>query len=241
MRIDHRRQTERSVSALAPLGQQLGRDPLGRYDGEGWFVAETSVQSSVVSPDAARALWKLVELTDSVLTQVASEPFTSEFTRWQFPVLIADQRDAQASPAHDPETVERFRRLEAALVDTFKSDPPEDGVVHQAEEIIEAALRSVPAEGVLEHLRRLVLDPGRPTLGAAVLRILGRLNAGSIAWRKRIVRNALGSENVEIRDAAVQAAESWADPEVLEVLRGHDEQVAWLRRYVRDVLREPGE
>lgn len=54
------------------------------------------------------------------------------------------------------------------------------------------------------------------------------------------MRAALANNDLEIRDAAVQAAESWTDIEVLEVLQGHSEKVPWLREYVDSVIEDLG-
>ena len=54
--------------------------------------------------------------------------------------------------------------------------------------------------------------------------------------RVELVRDGLATEGVEIRDAAVQAAEAWGDLGMVEVLESHREPVAWLRDYVRSVI-----
>ena len=41
-----------------------------------------------------------------------------------------------------------------------------------------------------------------------------------------------------MRDAAVQAAESWGDLGMREVLSSHTEAVPWLRAYIEDVVED---
>ena len=50
-----------------------------------------------------------------------------------------------------------------------------------------------------------------------------------------MVRAALGHSDVVLRDAAVQAVESWGDPNLIDVLRAHREAEAWLADYIVEV------
>ena len=43
-------------------------------------------------------------------------------------------------------------------------------------------------------------------------------------------------DDVEIRDAAVQAAESWGGREVVDVLMSHDEPEPWLRECIPEII-----
>ena len=51
-----------------------------------------------------------------------------------------------------------------------------------------------------------------------------------------LVRDGLAKNSVEVRDAAIQAAESWGDSELIEVLKAHSETEPWLRQYLNDVI-----
>lgn len=102
-------------------------------------------------------------------------------------------------------------RLEDRLRVSFESDVFEDGMDHPAEQIIATALQSSDAE-VFHWLRSFSLNDEHPCFASFVLRCLGRhKDPGSSAWRINLVRDALGVDNLEIRAAAVQATESWAD------------------------------
>ena len=91
-------------------------------------------------------------------------------------------------------------------------------------------------------LREWALDPAEPTFAASILRCLARQRRpGTSLWRVDLITSALGLESVEIRGAAVQAAESWRDQEVVAVLRGHEESVGWLAKYITDVLEDLAE
>ncbi len=52
------------------------------------------------------------------------------------------------------------------------------------------------------------------------------------------MRDGLAAKDVEIRDAAVQAAESWGGREILDVLKSHQEPERWIRDYIRDVVED---
>ncbi len=130
-------------------------------------------------------------------------------------------------------------RLTAKLQASFEDSPLEDGMGHPAEEIIAEELRSTKDQQVPDWLKVLSTDASRPSFAASVLRCLGRQDrVGTTSWRVELVRDGLASDNVEIRDAAVQAAESWGDSDSLDVLRAHSEPEPWLQQYIRDVIED---
>ncbi len=108
---------------------------------------------------------------------------------------------------------------------------------HPAEEIIGEALRSAEDERVLDWLRDFCADAAQPSFAASALRCLGRHDyVGTASWRVGLLRDGLAMASVEIRDAAVQAAESWGDSGFIEVLQSHSEPEPWLRQYIFDVV-----
>ncbi len=129
-------------------------------------------------------------------------------------------------------------QLEARLRMAFEDRPVEDGINHPAERIIDDALQSVDVQLHLEWLRTLSVDTGSPDLASSVLRCLGRQQPGTPAWRAEVVRAVLATDDVEMRDAAVQAAESWGGVEMRNALQSHHETVRWLHACVEDVLKE---
>ena len=146
---------------------------------------------------------------------------------------IGKTAEEQKVPVDDQER----KRFAFRLWSAFETDPFEDGMYHPAEEIIEKAMRSTERRRVLEWLRDLSLDAGHPSFSSGVLRCLSRqTHPGTAAWRAELVRDALTMEDIEIRDAAIQAAESWGGREMVDVLTSHDEPESWLREYIRDVI-----
>lgn len=133
-------------------------------------------------------------------------------------------------------------RLANKLYAAFEAEPLEDGMHHKAEYIIGQALQSGEDQRILERLRAFSLDDTQPVFAASVLRCLGRQeHLGTSSWRSELVRDALALDDVEIRDAAVQAAELWGDREILPVLKSHSEPELWLRDYISDVINDLGE
>ena len=128
-------------------------------------------------------------------------------------------------------------RLAAKLQASFEVEPVEDGMGHPAEEIIGEALLRAGNDPVLDWLRDFCTDAAQPSFAASALRCLGRHDyVGTTSWRVGLVRDSLAMGSVGIRDAAVQAAESWADSDFVEVLRSHAEPEPWLRQYIFDVV-----
>ena len=130
----------------------------------------------------------------------------------------------------------RCERLERALRGVFDADPLEDGVSHPAEQIVAEA---VGTSGALDWLNGFVLATDSPTFGASTLRCLGRLNdVGTAVWRANLVRRALTNKDVQVRDAALQAAEAWDGADLRRILAAHlpSEPVGWLREAMQDVV-----
>ena len=129
---------------------------------------------------------------------------------------------------------EERARLFDDLRTAFRQEPFEDGVEHEAEQIIGNALSEVYT---LPWLRKFSTDEYDPVFAASVLGCLGRqINPGSKSWRIGLIRTALTINNIEVRDAAVVAAHLWGDKELARVLTSHQESVPWLHDYIQVVV-----
>ena len=146
--------------------------------------------------------------------------------------------DTENSPnPQEQRTVQaKLETLELRLHSSFDANPVEDGITHSAEQIIEQTLRSGDEELVCRWLAQMSVDAERPVFAASVLRCLGRLTVGNPTWRARVVRDTLASRDIEMRDAAVQAAEWWGDQKLKRVLQLHSESEPWLREYIEGVV-----
>lgn len=125
----------------------------------------------------------------------------------------------------------RQARSLAALFTAIDEEPVEDGVVHRAEAAVAAYLREFGASGIVEH----VCGASEASRPASLLRLLSRVTRLDAEQRRAVVRRGLASTNVELRDAAVQAAETWEDAALADLLRRHREPVAWLSEYAQRV------
>lgn len=133
-------------------------------------------------------------------------------------------------------------RLANRLWVAFAAAPLEGGMSHPAEEIIGEALRSTEDKPVLNWFRTFSLDAERPSFAASVLRCLGRQTPpGTDSWRAELVKAGLAMNDIEIRDAAVQTAESWGDRGLADIMKAHRESEPWLREYIEDVISDLGE
>lgn len=138
-----------------------------------------------------------------------------------------------------------YSRLKGSLWLSFKAEPLEDGIDHLADEVIADALQS-PDLAVLDWLRSFSLDNDQVWFASSVLRCLGRQESpGSKDWRARLVTDALASDELEIRAAAIDAAGAWLDPwmgpdvdhHITRVLERHVEQDQWLAQYIEDLIK----
>lgn len=128
-------------------------------------------------------------------------------------------------------------RLAHRLRGAFEIEPFEDGMDHPADQIIENALHSSGSQDILDWLSAFSLDTERPSFASSVLRCLGRqTHIGTPAWCAGLVRDALATDDIEIRDAAVQAAESWGEKEVVDVLKLHNDPESWFQAYILKII-----
>ena len=150
-------------------------------------------------------------------------------------MLVDKQLGDQIQEAADDESTKA--QLKARLQTAFYSDPLESGLQHPAEIIIAQSLGDKTDQRAFDWVRSFCLEVSAPAFAAAVLRCLGRLESpGDAESRCALIGEALRLENVEIRDAAAQAADSWSDAGLIDVLQAHVEPEAWLQDYIREIL-----
>lgn len=155
------------------------------------------------------------------------------------PDILSYLRISDQDPPTDPLA---RAQLERQLQNAFEHEPLEDGILHAAEDIIREALQSPHRRDVLEWVRSFALDTEDPVFAASTLRCLARVRSlGVPDWRAKLVQAGLMMDNIQMRDAAIQAAETWGDKEMLGVLQAHAESNSWLRSYVEDVISDLSE
>ena len=74
---------------------------------------------------------------------------------------------------------------------------------------------------------------------ASVLKSVGRLSVNEVnAWGSDLLEIALKNEDIEVRDAAIQALELWGTNSAVELLKSHNEIIPWLKDYISKVIRD---
>ncbi len=131
--------------------------------------------------------------------------------------------------------------LAARLSDVFGARPLADCEEHPADDIIASFLASDVSKPYPSELEAIVLQSEDSDLVAATLQCVARFEPPWADWRKTdLVRNALQSNDVCIRDAAVRAAESWLCPDIVTELEQHQDTEPWLQEYIREVIADAG-
>ncbi len=113
--------------------------------------------------------------------------------------------------------------------------PVEDGMRHAGEELLREAIRSYPQE-IGAWLSSEIFKEVSATSGASVLRLIARIRDLPASLRQELVTRALAADDVELRDAAVQAVDQWGDKNLLQILREHREPEIWIRDYLERVI-----
>lgn len=164
-------------------------------------------------------------------------PISNDSVRPVVDWLVGRQVTVSAESADSEEREISWSRLKTRLHIAFSDEPLEDGVSHRAETILVETLMAPPGDSLFDAIRTYCTAASRPSFAAETLRCLGRITApGTADWRLALVRDALGSPDIEIRDAALQAVEGWEDAALVPVLKSHRESEEWLRDYLCEVL-----
>jgi len=123
----------------------------------------------------------------------------------------------------------------ASLIRALDAEIVEDGEPHPVEDAIGGFVREFGARYLCEALFAAAF---RPTRTASFLRLLGRIQIVPSRDRGRLVERGLASTRVEVRDAAIQAVESWHDPALVDLLMSHRDSEAWLADYAKAVAQD---
>lgn len=228
--------TERAI--IAPELRSIARDPFSAAE----------AQKAIAKLASKRAYVYLVSLPThqtepkpAAETSNLADNWKSFLDAWARAKSVTDEATRSPEPSEftgrlhviDPAVGQR-RALFNDLCRSFETEPFESGIGHPSESIIEHTLDD---ERSLHWLAQFCTDESDPAIAAGVLRCLGRFpDAGNRSWRDALIRAALESSDFEIRDAAVQTAESWGGEGIIEILESHQEPETWIREYIEDVI-----
>jgi|GEM_PF-6478234 hypothetical protein len=167
---------------------------------------------------------------------------TAETDEWAIPLIALPQTyDEQVR-----EYVLTFDTVDDAtthfqneLYTLFEIEPVELGVTHPAETYILKSLQQL-GSFVVEEIDKIWEDLKTKNQHFArdLILCLSRLDADIVFdWAYKYVREALQSENVSLRDAAVLAIENWECRDCLSDLKEYisSEKVKWLANYAEKV------
>lgn len=131
------------------------------------------------------------------------------------------------------------RRLLGQVRMALDAEPLEAGMDHRAEGILADALEGSVPSAILDAIRACCVSDEERVGAADLLRCLARLaSPGTEEWRTDLIRGALSSDDLEVRDAALEAADAWQDRGLLSVLRSHREPTAFLREEIAAMIRD---
>lgn len=148
-----------------------------------------------------------------------------------FATLLSGQSIASIEKAENP-----LSHVERQLAMAIETNPVEDGYSHVGEKILEKTIREFGTMAANWLIELLSSERWNASCRAELLRLLCRLKPFTEARRLQLIRTGLSATNLELRDAAVQAAETWEDTGAIGILRGHKESVAWLDDYIACVI-----
>jgi hypothetical protein len=120
-------------------------------------------------------------------------------------------------------------------IQRIEAEPVEDGMNHPAEAELNAFLGRHGADGFLDATLKSKLSP---TIVASLLRLLGRAEVDRFEDYEPVLRAALASPDLKIRDAAIQTIELWENSESVDLLGDHVESCPWLAEHITRVARE---
>jgi hypothetical protein len=153
--------------------------------------------------------------------------------RGLFERLVTPERPARRA-ADDKALFELEQRILLAL----EFEPVEDGHTHTIEDYLKEVIHERGQEvgsWLIDVIsgRRWNRSPA-----AELLRLVSRQKPFTEDWRLDVIRIALSSPSVELRDAAVQAAELWQEPRAVELMQQHEECCTWLADYIKRVMQD---
>ncbi len=112
----------------------------------------------------------------------------------------------------------------------------DDGYTHSAESMLREHIEQFGAAGLIDH----AFTTASPIRSADLVRLLGRIPEVEVRIRRIVVERGLASLHVVVRDAALQAAETWEDASLVALLREHRDAVPWLAQYAEKIVRGLG-
>lgn len=159
-----------------------------------------------------------------------------EFWAWYRP---ARQRRTEPVSVESERPDDAGQRLLRQVGMALDAEPLEAGMDHRAERVLAEALEGSVTSGMLDAIRDCCLSGDGRLAAADLLRCLARLSEpGTDRWRADLIRDALKVGAVEVRDAALEAAEAWKSRSIRDVLQSHVDPDPELRSEISEIVGE---
>lgn len=129
----------------------------------------------------------------------------------------------------DPET----KALEA-VERAVSLETVQDGEPHPAEPVL---AKFVVAFGAKTVALAIFADSAKPHRTASFLRLVGRIPNVSVEDRRLLASRGLASPEDAVRDAALQALETWDDKRLEDLVEGHADPTPYLALYAHSLLK----
>lgn len=151
----------------------------------------------------------------------------------------APRRRAETVSGESERPGDAGQRLLMRVGMALDAEPLEAGMDHRAESILAEALDGSATSGMLDAVRDGCLADAGRLAAADLLRCLARLSEpGTDRWRADLIRDALKVGAVEVRDAAIEAAETWKSRSMRDVLQSHVDPDPELRSEISEIVSE---
>jgi hypothetical protein len=249
--------TAASLTAQAPKSTMTGGigAALGMFYGRGTDVQQTTLPS-VSAPFELHATTQLgyrpplhgVASLPALLTAQLRQrfallqlhmPVSNTLSVAQIATAESDAAILRGQVAAAKRTIRSLSGDEFHQILALLSERPvEDGIIHPAESRIALLVGAQGEQFVYDKL--FTCATAATASIAAFIRLLGRVENLSADFHLQLVTAGLASADHEVRDAALQAAESWEDRDILPRLREHHEPLPWLADYLKRLVRDLG-
>ena len=131
--------------------------------------------------------------------------------------------------------------FEQRLWNAVEADEVENGVRHPGEDILQEAIGTLGDQAHI-WMTEVVLAASSTHQATPLLVLASRAGCPApTSLRRRLLEWALDQQNLELRDAAVQACEHWEDSGLIDLLQKHEEPEGWLEYYIERVIRDLSE
>jgi hypothetical protein len=239
MQLDPLFRAGRHLQGSASSGELVG---LHAFAASGSQPADTLLDKSANSLGASNLSFERAFKNSAVVLAFASTAtFATDaaFANALAPTgleVVGEHRSSVIEQPIDRETVAAERRSLASIVSALDEEPIEDGITHRAQHALVEHINEFGTVGFASYVAALF----PAARAASLLRLFGRSEKIGTELHKALLAWGLASTSVEVRDAAIQAAENWGDDDLIGLLSRHQEPVVWLGSYAARVVRDLG-